>query len=630
MLFLAATAALQLQIAPVHLTDAAAARPNDNRVVAGVLKDGTYSLALDVTKAIWHPEGRGRVAIPIFAFAERGQAPSAPGPLVRVPAGTEMRISIRNTLPTMVRVRGLQDHSSAVDTIDVAAGATRKIAFRVDVPGTYFYWGRTTRNLAGADVSSANTQLHGAFIVDPVGTKPASDRVMVIGMWEDTLAALGDKPDKAFALLRRFGVKRNEWVTLTVNGLAWPYTERLSATVGDTVVWRVINISPLLHPMHLHGFYYDVLSRGNAERDTIFAPGQQRKVVTESMTAFTTLRLRWLPTRPGNWLFHCHVVDHINAALRLDSTAGRSPAHGRHAEDGMAGLVTAITVNPAPGVTLAGDPMARRKLRVHVTTRERVYRDQPGYSFVLQQGAVEPVADSVLAPSSTLVLRQHEPTEITVVNRTAEHVAVHWHGIELESYYDGVGDFSGYRKHLAPPIAPGDSFVARMTPDRAGTFIYHTHTDEMKQLSSGLYAPLIVLPHDAAQLDTTNRILLLGSGGPQDDAPPFVNGSAAVEPIELRAGVGHRLRLINIDVIDARRVRLLNDSLVVQQWRAVAKDGADLPARQAALRPAVQLFGPGETFDFEVRRDAPQRLLLEVSVPGDPAKVMRIPVIVQP
>ena len=45
--------------------------------------------------------------------------------------------------------------------------------------------------------------------------------------------------------------------------------------------------------------------------------------------------------------------------------------------------------------------------------------------------------------------------------------------------------FSGAAGHLAPVIAPGDSFEVRFTPPRAGTFIYHTHVDEERQEPAG-------------------------------------------------------------------------------------------------------------------------------------------------
>src|SRR3712207_7271016 len=42
----------------------------------------------------------------------------------------------------------------------------------------------------------------------------------------------------------------------TINGRAWPHTERLRYDIGDPVRWRIINLSTQVHPMHLHGFYF--------------------------------------------------------------------------------------------------------------------------------------------------------------------------------------------------------------------------------------------------------------------------------------------------------------------------------------------------------------------------------------
>ena len=79
------------------------------------------------------------------------------------------------------------------------------------------------------------------------------------------------------------------------------------------------------------------------------------------------------------------------------------------------------------------------------------------------------------------------------MNELAEPTAVHWHGIELESYFDGVAGFSGDAQRISPLIAPRDSFEARFTPPRAGTFIYHTHVDEERQQPAGLAGPIVVL-----------------------------------------------------------------------------------------------------------------------------------------
>lgn len=410
--------------------------------------------------------------------------------------------------------------------------------------------------------------------------------------------------------MQRELIPRERWFFTTVNGLSWPRTERLTYNMGDTVRWRVINASAVPHPMHLHGFYFKVLSRGDANRDTVYSSARERKAVTKWMSAATTMTMTWVPNRPGNWVFHCHLVTHISDALRLTNDPH---AHMDHSLNGMAGLIVGLRVLPKGKFALADQPVSRRKLRLFVTQRERVYGDQPGFSYILQEGANPPAADSVPVVSSTITLRQGEPTEITVYNKAKTTATIHWHGIELESYYDGVGDWSGWNKMVAPSIAPGDSFVVRLTPERAGTFIYHTHTNENIQLSSGLYGALIVLP-PKGNADTSERVFIIGIGGPGEQAHAVINGTTTPAPLDLRAGVPHRLRFINISPLETHTVQLVSGT-AIQKWRALAKDGAELPAAQAVNVPAVLLLHPGETYDFEVNRAQGDSLKLKVISP---------------
>jgi FtsP/CotA-like multicopper oxidase with cupredoxin domain len=234
---------------------------------------------------------------------------------------------------------------------------------------------------------------------------------------------------------------------------------------------------------------------------------------------------------------------------------------------------------------------------------------------VLQQGPAAPAADSIQGVGSTLVLRRNEPTEITVRNLTRSATSIHWHGIELESFYDGVGGWSGWGTRVARPIAPGDSFVVRITPPRAGTFIYHTHVGEGVALASGLYGALVVLPEQASA-DEAGPVVLVSMGGPHDEAPTLVNGSTTPGPILLQAGRSHRFRLINISPLESPTIQLQSGDTVLQ-WRALAKDGADLPAGRASLGPARVVLHPGETYDFEVVRERPESLQVTVtSIPS--------------
>ncbi|HEX3235018.1 MAG TPA: hypothetical protein VHR41_12525, partial [Gemmatimonadales bacterium] len=114
----------------------------------------------------------------------------------------------------------------------------------------------------------------------------------------------------------------------------------------------------------------------------------------------------------------------------------------------------------------------------------------------------------------------------------------------------------------------------------------------------------------------SNRLVLVGGLARHDSAFGVANGLLDPAPIDIHAGRTYRFRLINMG--DARTYFALRrprpDSLIVA-WRAVAKDGADLPASQAVVRTERLLTGPGETADFEVRADEPGDLRLELDAP---------------
>lgn len=631
---------------PLALRAQAPARvvANDNRTPSGELRDGVLTLRLDAVKGVWYPERDFGPGFEIDAFAEAGRAPSSPGPLIRIPAGTEVRVLVSSRLDRVLTLRGLSDrpipslaYGAPRDPgLEIQPGASREIRFRATRPGTYYYWGRT-RELPVELGVFEDGQLSGGLIVDPPGRR-ADDRVLFIALWDDA-------SDTAAARVEQRAPRH----TFVVNGLSWPHTERHVATVGDTLRWRVINATVANHPMHLHGFYYNIDSRGDASYDTIYAPGAHRLVVTELMRPGTTMAMSWTPTRPGNWLFHCHFIAHMTSEQRMGrpvrfayAEAGTPPlplaAHdtGGGAHDafaGMAGLVSGIEVRPVPGQAVPAEETPRRVLRLYANARARFFGEQVGYGFVLQEGATPPARDSVRVPGTSVILVRGEPVEIRVFNRVPEAITVHWHGIQLDSYYDGVGGWSGEGTRIAPAIAPGDSFVVRMTPDRAGTFIYHTHNEESAQLNRGLYGPLIVLEPGASYDAANDRIFLLGWGGTGRNAPPLLNGNVNPPPIEVRTGTTYRLRFINITPSNNQRIRLLADSATVLTWRRLAKDGADLPSSQAIQAPAEQFLGAGETYDFEITptvSDAGRPITLEVTTFMRPASrppvIMRVPV----
>jgi FtsP/CotA-like multicopper oxidase with cupredoxin domain len=225
----------------------------------------------------------------------------------------------------------------------------------------------------------------------------------------------------------------------------------------------------------------------------------------------------------------------------------------------------------------------------------------------------------VSSPGPVIVLKRGEPVEITVINHLVESTAVHWHGMELDSIYDGVHGWSGIGTMLAPMIEPGGSFAVRFTPPRAGTFIYHTHLHDERQLPLGLYGAMIVVD-DGEKFDpSTDHVMVVARSG-LDPAVPNVlipaipvvlNGESNLKQV-WKAGQRHRVRLINITPDDILTVGL-ETAQGQASWTPVAKDGAPLPQHLRAVAPARQTIAVGETYDFEVELSpAPQNLWIDV------------------
>jgi len=585
---------------------------NDNRVPAGSLRDGVLTLNLEIRTGDLHAEDDAGPSVPALAFAEVGKPLRVPGPLIRVSQGTEMRVSIRNPFrDSLLTVRGLGEHGSTADVpMTIPAGQTREVRFRAQVPGTYYYWA-TTGDRAITDREWFESQLTGAFIVDPPGAR-TDDRIFVLGVWFRD----GDKT---------LPKPREPQDVMVINGRSWPHTERFTYTQGDTVRWRWINPTADSHPMHLHGFYYTIETKGDWNSEHAFANDERPQVVTNLMLQGATMRMWWVPVRAGNWIFHCHFAFHVSHFLTLprpdepaDHTAAKPDAPHK-----MAGLVLGMHVLPAATQrTVALSSPTARNIRLVAQSRKERFGRLTGFGYVTQDGPTEPKADSILVPGPMLVLKRDEPVRITVVNRLTEATAVHWHGIELESFPDGVPGWSGAPGRIMPPIAPKDSFIAEFVPPRAGTFIYHTHNNEQLQLGSGLYGALIVVPPDKPYDPDIERLIIVGGAGPADSMPDFqspglVNGRRTPPPMNLKVGKSYRFRLININP-DWRVIFSITSPTGIASWKALAVDGADLPESQRKTMPAWFVTGPGMTADFEFTPTSPGDWRLEVKtmIPG--------------
>ena len=577
---------------------------NDNRVSAGVLKDGVLTLRLELRKGNWYPEREDGDAIPSYAFGERGKSLQVPDPAIRVPQGTTIDVTLASFIGVPATVHGLHARPGRdSDVVTVAAGGSAHVRFVAGAPGTYLYWARTPDGRRGTN-RGPDALLGAALVVDAAGS-PGNDRIFVFERW-------------------------NGPTRTAINGKSWPYTERLNLKVGEKVHWKLVNASDLSHPMHLHGFHFSLDAEGDGENYKVFDDGMKPEEFTHSVEVMQTFEMTWSPSEPGRWLYHCHRIPHMQLPVPLDPAdviAAQSSAHDHeHMHDmtsdysGMGGMIMGITVTGKSVIDTANNWNPKHKIEMGVGVQKG---EAGAYVISLKDaGAAKPALSTGLA-GPVLVVTQGEKTEIAITNTMKEPTAIHWHGMEVESYYDGVPWWGGIDDKRAPAVEPGTTFTVRMIPTRAGTFLYHTHWHDAAQLTGGVHGAMIVLaPGQTYEPDTDKSFVFsIGPAQPYGPGLLLLNGSPQPAALHLKTGRTYRFRLINITPATDNLQVSLRDESGLASWRELAKDAFDV--KKESRQKADQRVAIGETFDFEYRADKAGEVTLQGWPAGNARRVIQ-------
>lgn len=91
-------------------------------------------------------------------------------------------------------------------------------------------------------------------------------------------------------------------------------------------------------------------------------------------------------------------------------------------------------------------------------------------------------------PGPILRFREGEYAVIHVTNNMDTETSVHWHGILLPNFYDGVPYLT------TPPIKPGETFKYEFALNQSGTYWYHSHT--MLQEQKGVFGSIVIEPKE--------------------------------------------------------------------------------------------------------------------------------------
>jgi FtsP/CotA-like multicopper oxidase with cupredoxin domain len=96
----------------------------------------------------------------------------------------------------------------------------------------------------------------------------------------------------------------------TLNGKTFGEALPIDARVGETQIWTITNDTPWSHPVHLHGFFFQVLDT-NGEP---VQPLEWKDTVSVPYKKTLKLIVRF-EDRPGMWMYHCHILDHAEGGL---------------------------------------------------------------------------------------------------------------------------------------------------------------------------------------------------------------------------------------------------------------------------------------------------------------------------
>jgi FtsP/CotA-like multicopper oxidase with cupredoxin domain len=213
--------------------------------------------------------------------------------------------------------------------------------------------------------------------------------------------------------------------------------------------------------------------------------------------------------------------------------------------------------------------------------------------------------------------RVHGPTieavegdrvRVYVTNTLDAPTTVHWHGLFVPNGMDGVGGLT------QRPIEPGETFRYEFTLRQHGTFMYHSHHDEMTQIAMGLIGMIVVHPRapSGPRPDRDFCYMLsewsvkVGTERPdpvemKDFNVLTLNGKVypATASMVVRTGQRVRIRIGNLSAMDHHPIHLHGHA-----FELVGTDGGEVPPTARHPETTV-LVATGQTRTVEFVADNP-------------------------
>ena len=228
----------------------------------------------------------------------------SPGPTIECVEGDKVRIFVTNKLPehTTIHWHGIllpngMDGVGGLTQPQIPVGKTFVYEFQMKKSGTFMYHPHADEMVQMAMGMMGFLVVHPK---DPAFMRVDRDFVFLMSAYDIDPGSATPK----VATMAEF----NLW---TWNSRVFPGIDHLAVRRGDRVRIRIGNLTMTNHPIHLHGYDFEVTGTdGGWVPKTARWPEVTTDVAIGQMRAF-----EFTANAPGDWAFHCHKSHHTMNAM---------------------------------------------------------------------------------------------------------------------------------------------------------------------------------------------------------------------------------------------------------------------------------------------------------------------------
>ncbi|GAB3832113.1 hypothetical protein GCM10028895_49370 [Pontibacter rugosus] len=139
-------------------------------------------------------------------------------------------------------------------------------------------------------------------------------------------------------------------------------------------------------------------------------------------------------------------------------------------------------------------------------------------------------------PGPTLRFSEGDYAVMHVTNEMDVETSVHWHGLLLPNFYDGVPYLT------TPPIPPGETFTYEFPLKHAGTYWYHSHTGLQEQ--SGVYGSIVIEAKEERMAYDTDLVIVLSDWTYEKPENVLRNLKRGLEIYDIQKGTSTPLSMV--------------------------------------------------------------------------------------